>query len=342
MDFVAIDFETANGNSNSACQLAAVVVHDSSVQAEHSWLIRPPRSYFSPRNIAIHGIRPRDVADAPTMGLVWKELEPLVRGRVIIAHNARFDLGVLVHSLAAFEIPCPDLEFTCTRLIARRAWPGRSRYGLKPLGDWLGVQFRHHDALEDAKCCAKIALEVAKHQDEHELSALESKLNIKRGSYQSGHIKSPTAKGRNARSGRSGGGGGISTDRWGFPSSAARQAKRIDAPSIVAASAESKPLQGKRIVMLGPLGGMDWEQTKCFLATLGAEYQANVTVDTSYVVACGSSLESAKKQILGQLGLESSQESTGQASAARVCGIRILSERQFRALLPAGKVSARW
>ncbi|MCA9182065.1 MAG: exonuclease, partial [Planctomycetales bacterium] len=71
MDVIAIDFETANNHASSACQLAAVVVRDSQIVSEHSWLIRPPRMFFSPRNIEIHGIRPEAVREAPTMEQVW-------------------------------------------------------------------------------------------------------------------------------------------------------------------------------------------------------------------------------------------------------------------------------
>ena len=163
MDFVALDFETASANANSACQLAVVCVSDSQIVDERCWLIRPPRLYFSPRNIAVHGIRPHQVRDAPTMEQLWDEIQPILADQVLIAHNARFDIGVLTSSLAAFDIACPSLEFTCTRLLARSAWPGRSRYGLKPLGDWLQIRFKHHDALEDARCCAKIALAALEH-----------------------------------------------------------------------------------------------------------------------------------------------------------------------------------
>ena len=71
MDFVALDFETANNNASSACQLGVVVVRDSEIVEVYCWLIRPQRLYFAPRNIAVHGIRPRQVADAPSMASRW-------------------------------------------------------------------------------------------------------------------------------------------------------------------------------------------------------------------------------------------------------------------------------
>ncbi len=183
MDFVALDFETANSRADSACQLALVVIRGGEIVDEHCWLVRPPRLYFSPRNIAIHGIRPDHVSRAPTMQELWPQLEPLLDGQVLVAHNAGFDIGVLVASLAAFDIACPTLEFSCTRAIARRAWPGRSRYGLKPLGTWLGIDFKHHDALEDARCCAHIALAAAGVTAYASFGEFEKALRLSRGRY---------------------------------------------------------------------------------------------------------------------------------------------------------------
>ncbi len=336
MRFVAIDFETANGQSDSACQLAAVVVRDGEIAAEHSWLIRPPRLYFSPRNIAIHGIRPRDVQDAPTMETVWSELQPLIDGEVIIAHNARFDLGVLVSSLTAFDVACPDVEFSCTRALARAAWPGRPRYGLKPLGDWLGVSFQHHDALEDARCCAQIALAVARSCQEADLTAVEKVLRIRRGSYCQGQIKSPRAIGRR-RAGENDYSGRTSTDRWGFPLKHAASKVGVDPHSVVSAAAGQLPFAGRNFVFLGPLRGLSMEETRSLAETLGAICQVAISADTHYVIACGSSLEDAGQLVCNSVA--SNIVTTPAPSPTR--GIRLLSERQFLALLPGGKASTR-
>ena len=42
LDFTAIDFETANSNSASACSVGLVKVRDGVVVDEAGWLIRPP------------------------------------------------------------------------------------------------------------------------------------------------------------------------------------------------------------------------------------------------------------------------------------------------------------
>ncbi|GAB5403581.1 MAG: exonuclease domain-containing protein [Aureliella sp.] len=328
MDFIAIDFETANHSPSSACQLAAVVVEGGEIVAEHCWLIRPPRSYFAPKNIEIHGIRRQDVVDAPSMGKLWPEFRDIMQDKVLIAHNARFDIGVLVASLEAYNVPCPDLAFNCTRLLAKRAWPGKARYGLKPLGDWLGIRFKHHDALEDSRCCAQIALEVSRSAEATTLEELESKLRIHRGHYRRNKVKSPRFHGGGGSRGSSG-----LADRYGFPSKASASASRIDPETVLVASARQLPLAGKNIVMLGPLGGMTAEETSQLVVRLGGNLQASITCDTTYVVACGTTIEDASRHVAAALS---------QASADGAAQVRILSPRQFRALLPAGKSTTSW
>lgn len=334
MDFVAIDFETASASASSACQLGLVVVEDSKIVREACWLIRPPRLYFAPRNIAVHGIRPHQVKTAPSMAELWSEVEPLIQQRVLIAHNARFDISVLTESLAAFEIACPDLEFNCTRALAREAWPGRSRYGLKPLGQWLNISFEHHDALEDARCCAKIAIAVAESCQEHCLNALESSLKIKRGKYTRGKITSPISLRRKRRS--AGTTGRQTTDQWGFPGSKAELVRRLDPQTVLRASANSTPLKGKKILVLGSLRGMTPEQTQQMIHDLGGQCLTQLAFDTSYVVACGITLEEASQEVCRQLA---EIDFPSDVSPDSIADIRTLSERQFRALLPGGKAS---
>lgn len=335
MRFVAIDFETANNKPDSACQLAAVHVVDGRIVDERSWLIRPPSMYFSARNISIHGIRPADVKNSPTMSGVWSELSPLIDGEVIIAHNARFDVGVLVNSLAACDVHCPDFEFNCTRSLSRNTWPGRSGYGLKPLGNWLGISFKHHDALEDARCCALIALAAAKACDQSDLTDMESALGIRRGNYRQGLITSPRSL-RRSRSAAGESWGRTTADRWGFPLKGAAGKAGVDPHSVKSAAAGELPLAGRNFVFLGPLRGLTESETIQLATSLGATCEIKINAATNYVVACGCTLEDAS-QLVCQALAQSSSAPAGVSSA----GVRLLSERQFLALIPGGKASTR-
>ncbi|MGN6546422.1 MAG: exonuclease domain-containing protein [Aureliella sp.] len=369
MDFVAFDFETANSRSDSACQLAAVRIRAGEKVAERSWMIRPPNAYFSRRNIAVHGIRPEDVVDAPTMDRVWPEFVEFIEGNILVAHNAGFDMRVLVASLAAFDIACPHTEFSCTRAIARRAWPGQSRYGLKPLGNWLGIEFRHHDALEDSRCCAEIALAAARTVEADSFSELEKRLRLSRGRYSLGRVSGPrTLSGRarlpmrmhaiaDARAAApalptaavaatalpatgpstavpsaNGFGAVPSAVPAPFSRTPGRMPSRgqIDPSAVLQAAAGSRPLASKRIVCLGTLRGLSQSETQQLIERLGAVCQAQIGADTDYVIACGGLLLDEAQQVI--------TDSQPQETAT----IRLLSERQFLALLPGGKAAVRW
>ena len=56
MEFVAIDFETANRNSDSACSIGLVTFKDGKIVDEYYKLIRPKNLYFHPDNIKVHGL----------------------------------------------------------------------------------------------------------------------------------------------------------------------------------------------------------------------------------------------------------------------------------------------
>lgn len=181
MDFTAIDFETANRRSDSACQLGAAVVRGGAIVARHQWLIRPRPFYFDAGNIRIHGISPQHVADELEFDERWDEIWSVLSSDCLIAHNAAFDIRVLQGCLRTHEIVCPRFEFSCTRLIARRTWPEWPGYGLAAIANRLDITFRHHDALEDAVACAKVLLNAATEAKVNSLPDLEQRVTIRRG-----------------------------------------------------------------------------------------------------------------------------------------------------------------
>ncbi|HOP20636.1 MAG TPA: hypothetical protein PK585_11175, partial [Amphiplicatus sp.] len=65
MRTIAIDFETANEQRGSACSVGLAWIEGGDVVRVEERLIRPRDMRFSGFNIAIHGIRPEDVANSP-------------------------------------------------------------------------------------------------------------------------------------------------------------------------------------------------------------------------------------------------------------------------------------
>ena len=74
--FIAIDFETADFQPDSACAVALVRVEGSRIVHRSHFLIRPPRQRFI--FSYLHGITWEMVAGEPTFGELWPELKPLL------------------------------------------------------------------------------------------------------------------------------------------------------------------------------------------------------------------------------------------------------------------------
>jgi len=156
MNFVAIDFETANYECNSACAVGLVKVVGGEIVDTAVHLIKPPTREFV--FTYVHGLTWNDVARSADFGKLWPTLEPLLEGaEFLAAHNASFDKGVLHGCCASYGIAAPSLPFRCTVQISRRTWNIRPTK-LSDVCRKLKIALNHHEALSDAMACAQIVL----------------------------------------------------------------------------------------------------------------------------------------------------------------------------------------
>lgn len=174
MDFTAIDFETANSSSASACSVGLVKVRDGRVVDRVHWYIRPPFPHdeFAEWNVRIHGITPGMVADAPGWPVHLPALLEFAEGDVLVAHNAGFDLAVIAKTSAAFGLEVPDFRSLCSLQVARRTYHLDS-YRLPVAAMAAGFEdFSHHDALADAEACAAIIVHAARRHEAEDVERL--------------------------------------------------------------------------------------------------------------------------------------------------------------------------
>jgi len=154
--FVAIDFETANHDRDSACAVALVRVENDRIVRRVSHFVRPPRRAFVFTDL--HGISWDDVATAPTFGDLWPTLVPTLDGaEFLAAHWAVFDEGVLRACCTAARLRPPALRFECTVEWSKRVW-GLRTAKLPVVCAHLGLRLDHHDAASDAEACARIMI----------------------------------------------------------------------------------------------------------------------------------------------------------------------------------------
>ncbi|WP_242917903.1 3'-5' exonuclease [Pontibacter liquoris] len=164
MDFITLDFETATPQRDSPCELGVTIVRDRQIVETKSWLIKPLYyPHFNPFNVAVHGIRPADVAQQPTFEELWPAIKPYLDGHLLIAHNASFDFSVLRKTLATYQLPLPKARFACSLKFSRKIWKGLSAYDLKSLCNMHRIQFHHHRAASDSHACAALTLKALAH-----------------------------------------------------------------------------------------------------------------------------------------------------------------------------------
>lgn len=177
LDFVAVDFETANRSHASMCAAGAVRVRDGVVVETFSSLVHPPEGLddFEPGNVGVHGITADMVQAAPS----WPDIHPaftaFVGDDVVVGHNATFDSSVLLNTCGAHDIDLPSMNVVCTLQLARAALKLPS-YSLPWVASHLGIpQFDHHDPLEDARAAAAVLVALAAGDD---LDAVVSRLGV--------------------------------------------------------------------------------------------------------------------------------------------------------------------
>lgn len=163
LNFTAIDFETANSSSASACSVGLVKVRDGRVVDRASWFIRPPAGHdeFVDWNTKIHGIVAADVVDAALWSEQLPDLVAFADDDFLVAHNAGFDTGVIAGGCRASLIPTPDFRYLCSLKVARKTY-NLDSYRLPVAAMAAGFEdFAHHDALADSEACAAIIVHAA-------------------------------------------------------------------------------------------------------------------------------------------------------------------------------------
>jgi DNA polymerase III subunit epsilon len=200
MNFVALDFETANSRRSSVCSLGIAVVENGVIVDEAYWLVKPKELQFDPYNTYIHGISVEDVKNEPEFDELWPKIKPYLENRVVIAHNASFDLSVLRYILDEYKIPYPTLSYSCSWIISKKHWPDLLSHKLNFISEHIGFQFKHHNALEDALACANIVIQICKDSNTNELESLIKKLDISMGELYPGGHKSTNPKSGNFKS----------------------------------------------------------------------------------------------------------------------------------------------
>ena len=94
MDYVAIDFETANSRGDSVCSIGLSRFSDGK-EVDRYYALVNPRQYFSRGNIQIHGITEDMVAREPDFAGLYPDIRSFIGTDPLVAHFAQFDMSCL-------------------------------------------------------------------------------------------------------------------------------------------------------------------------------------------------------------------------------------------------------
>ena len=143
------DVETANEkNIGSICAVGWMLLENDQVIDEGYSLINPHCS-FSGICTSIHGITPRDVAEAPCFAEYWEStLRSLMTTSLVVAHSANFDLSAIEQALYAAGITDPGISYMDS-LPVLQALVDTPSYKLIDLAAEIHFDYNAHNAGED-------------------------------------------------------------------------------------------------------------------------------------------------------------------------------------------------
>jgi DNA polymerase III subunit epsilon len=160
--WVAFDTETSGRYpvESEICEIAAVKWSGGREVASFASLVKPTRR-MSAEVIRIHGITNEMVENAPPIAEVLPKFIEFIKGSVLLAHHAQFDLGFVAAALEGCGLGLPNEPTVCTSLLAQATVPETPNHRLQTLVPFFGVDpGQAHRALDDARACLNVALKI--------------------------------------------------------------------------------------------------------------------------------------------------------------------------------------
>ena len=200
--FVAFDFETANFDPTSICEIAFVkfegIREDRDYPALYTLLRPMGKLEVGAQQTLIHGITKKDLKSAPKLGDVWSEISDFIGDLPLVAHNATQDFNKLAEALFSQGESLPNLHFYCTLTLARNipSVVTDTDFKLENLADLLDVEWSEiprpsgiagHSALLDALATGEIMHRLLG-EYEGSFEAMLSELNMKPGTVREGVV----------------------------------------------------------------------------------------------------------------------------------------------------------
>jgi DNA polymerase-3 subunit epsilon len=149
---IFLDLETTGASAalDRVTEVGLVEVDNGRVLGEWSTLVNPGMS-IPPMIQSLTGITDEMVACAPSFADISHDLLRRIDGKLLVAHNARFDYGFLRSEFQRVDILYIS-RVLCTVKLSRRLFPHHQRHNLDTLITRHGITCdARHRALGDAR-----------------------------------------------------------------------------------------------------------------------------------------------------------------------------------------------
>lgn len=159
--FFALDVETANADMESICQVGMVEFQDNKLVNQWGSLV-DPEDYFDPFNVSIHGITPEMVENAPTFPVIHRAFQEMSKeiDKIIVVTHTPFDQISLRRACQKYGLDELSWGWLDSARVVRRQWEEfrHSGYNLPNVAKELGIEYKSHDAVEDARAAGEVLI----------------------------------------------------------------------------------------------------------------------------------------------------------------------------------------
>lgn len=167
--YAALDVETTglDPERDRVIEIGIVLFHfdgEGALVEEKSWgSLVNPGSPIPAASTSIHGITDFDVWTAPAFQELPPELEPLLEGRVMVAHNAPFDASFMLAEYRRANREWPAREMADSLSLLRLSHPHLISFNLGKAAFVLGIETgTSHRAVDDARTCMALFAQAAR------------------------------------------------------------------------------------------------------------------------------------------------------------------------------------
>ena len=172
------DIEVLNQDPASVCAIGIVELLDQQVISTYYSLVKPRNLSYDVYRYKVHKIKTKSLLKERPFQDVWKDIHHYFENTIVVSHDIQGDMMNLRAVLKQNHISYPHLYMSCTNVLAHLVYPDLHKYNVKELSQMIGFEFQAHHALDDAKACAQILIEMLKYEHCETLQELHQRFHL--------------------------------------------------------------------------------------------------------------------------------------------------------------------